>query len=273
MDALCRLSYGSKNWCRIMSFVVVYAAATKKNITHSIRAINPFPTCFTFPKKERFFMSDIQAVLFDLDETLLDRSRSLNRFLEDQYQRMRSFLAHVPYETYRALFVEKDKRGYVHKSIVYQELIDELSLRGLSMEQLLTDYRTHFNRHATPFPALRETLQALRARKLKLGIVTNGETEFQQNNIIALDLPSYVDTILISEQENLRKPDPRIFTLAATRLGVPTSACLFVGDHPYNDIQGARNVGMKTAWFHNGASWPADLPAPDKKIGSLLELL
>jgi putative hydrolase of the HAD superfamily len=96
---------------------------------------------------------------------------------------------------------------------------------------------------------LRDTLTALRERGLRLGIVTNGETEFQLKNIHALGLPELVDTILISEQERIKKPEPDIFLRAAERLGTTPSRCLFVGDHPVNDIDGAKRVGMRTAWF------------------------
>jgi putative hydrolase of the HAD superfamily len=119
-----------------------------------------------------------------------------------------------------------------------------------------------------------ETLGALRARGLKLGIITNGETEFQGRHIAALGLAALVDTVLVSQTEGLRKPDAAIFRLAADRLGVTPDQCLFVGDNPAADILGAHAAGMRTAWFSGDASWPEDIaPMPGAMIGTLSELL
>ncbi|TCP59394.1 putative hydrolase of the HAD superfamily [Tumebacillus sp. BK434] len=214
----------------------------------------------------------IRGILFDLDETLLDRSASLKRFLQDQYARYRPYFQAIPYRQFEARFLELDERGYVHKSVVYSQLIAEWSVKGLTSDQLLHDYRIGFAKHSTAFPDLHELLTNLRANNYKLGIVTNGETLFQQQNIEALGLPRLVDTILISEHEQLRKPDPAIFYRAAQRLGLSPKECLFVGDHPSNDIAGARNAGMSTAWFSNGISWPENLPPADLNIQQLREL-
>jgi putative hydrolase of the HAD superfamily len=79
---------------------------------------------------------------------------------------------------------------------------------------------------------------------------------------------------VISEHEQIKKPDPRIFTRAAERLAVHPAECAFVGDHPRNDIYGAGAVGMTTVWYSGDQEWSADSAlAPDHMIGSLRELL
>lgn len=214
----------------------------------------------------------IRGILFDLDETLLTRSASLKSFLQDQYTRYLFYFREIPFATFQARFLALDERGYVHKSVVYRQLLAEWNIKGLTYDQLLQDYRQNFSQHATAFPACHEVLTHLRAQAYKLGIVTNGETAFQQRNLEALGLPNLVDAILISEQEQLRKPDPQIFERAAARLGLTPEECLFVGDHPRNDIQGARNAKMRTVWFSNDLPWPDDLPCADYEITSLTEL-
>ncbi|ARU63024.1 hypothetical protein CBW65_20130 [Tumebacillus avium] len=214
----------------------------------------------------------IRAILFDLDETLLDRSASLKSFLQDQYTRYLFYFREIPFATFQARFLTLDQRGYVHKSVVYRQLLDEWHIKGLTSDQLLHDYRTHFSKHATAFSGCHEVLMQLRAQAYKLGIITNGETAFQQRNMEALGLPILVDQILISEQEQLRKPDPKIFERAAARLHLSPQECLFVGDHPRNDIEGARNAGLTTVWFPNGVEWPDDLLRADYEITALTEL-
>ena len=124
------------------------------------------------------------------------------------------------------------------------------------------------------FPAWRSTLTGLRARGLRLGIVTNGETEFQRRHVEALGLDRLVDAVLISQAEGLRKPDAALFLRAANRLGAEPAGCLFVGDNPAVDILGAHAAGMRTVWFRDGALWPGCLPPmPGVAIDALPELL
>ncbi|ASS75170.1 hypothetical protein CIG75_09370 [Tumebacillus algifaecis] len=214
----------------------------------------------------------IQGILFDLDETLLDRTASLNRFLHEQHTRYQTHFQEIPFVTFQSRFHSLDEKGYVHKRVVYQKLLAEWQIKGLTFEELLEDYQQGFRHHVSGFDNWRAVLTELRQRSYRLGIITNGETEFQQRNMDAMMLPELVDTILISQHENLRKPDPQIFERAAERLGVAPADCLFVGDHPANDIAGARNAGMRTVWFANSFAWPDDLPRADHEIDSLNEL-
>ncbi|MFC7370341.1 HAD family hydrolase [Fictibacillus iocasae] len=190
----------------------------------------------------------IKAILFDLDGTLLDRDTSVKRFIEDQHSRLNDVLSHIPKKLFADRFIELEQNGYVWKDKVYQKLAEELAVRRIPPGDLLEDYLTQFKHHCTPFPNLHETLEDLKKKGFYLGLVTNGYGVFQYDTISALGVKHYFDTILISEMEGLRKPDPRIFENAAQRLNVKTSECLFVGDHPKNDIEAARNTGMTAVW-------------------------
>lgn len=69
----------------------------------------------------------ISEVLFDLDETLLDRTGGLVDFLASQHARSRAFLRDVPLDVFRERFLALDERGRVHKRIVYSRLLAELT--------------------------------------------------------------------------------------------------------------------------------------------------
>ncbi|MFA9557111.1 HAD family hydrolase [Evansella sp. AB-rgal1] len=189
----------------------------------------------------------IKAILFDLDGTLLDRDSSLRKFVEDQYNRFIPYLELVPKDDYISRFIELDNHGYVWKDIVYQHLTEEFKINELSWEQLLDDYVDSFQYQCVPFPHLLSMLKQLR-NKYKLGIISNGVTEFQLRNIQALGVADFFETILISEKEGVKKPNPEIFHRAMARLGVSPSECIYIGDHPENDMRAAMDVGMKTIW-------------------------
>ena len=201
----------------------------------------------------------IRAVLFDLDGTLLDRAGSLMAFLAGQHARFAHRLGATDLETWRSRFLALDQNGHVHKSVVYSALLSEFGGDAMAGGDLLDDYLRRCCEHARGFPGMAQTLSSLRERGLKLGIVSNGETDFQMKNIKALGLEALVDAILISEAEGLRKPDAALFHRAAERLAVRADQCQFVGDNPEADILGAHAAGMRTAWFNVVAPWPGAL--------------
>jgi putative hydrolase of the HAD superfamily len=214
----------------------------------------------------------IKAALFDLDETLLDRTSSLKAFLADQYEHYRDCLGTATLDIWRDRFLVLDDRGNRSKVLVYPRLLAEFGGNPNEAGGLIEDYRDRCSLHARPFPGMSRMLVALRELGLKLGIVTNGEVEFQSRHIAALGLKDLVDEILISEAEGMRKPDAAIFAQAAQRLSVRTADCLFVGDDPVADILGAHAAGMRTLWFRSGFPWPPDHARPCPAIDSLSQV-
>ncbi len=194
-------------------------------------------------------MARIAAVLFDLDETLLDRAQSLTHFVQAQYQRFYPHVQHIPPLTFLQRFVELDARGTVWKDEVYQQLLTEQEVAGVGWEELLNDYVEHFADACVGFPHLHTMLGALAARGYRLGIVTNGRSPFQERSIAALGIRHYFGTVLVSEAERVRKPDPEIFLRAAARLQARVDEVVFVGDNLQADIAGAQRCGMKAIWF------------------------
>jgi len=190
----------------------------------------------------------IKAVLFDLDGTLLDRDASVKSFINSQYERLNESVGQVLKVQYVSRFIELDCRGYVWKDKVYQQMVAEFNITGLTWEQLLRDYMNHFKEHCVPFPNLHKMLTTLANQSIILGIISNGKEHFQMDNIIALGIKDYFDTILISEKVGVKKPDPRIFKNALEQLNVSANESLFVGDHPVTDVKASQGLGMLAAW-------------------------
>ncbi len=109
--------------------------------------------------------------------------------------------------------------------------------------------------HCVPFPDLTETLSLLKQQGYTLGIITNGLGTFQTRVLQGMGVQSFFDTILISEVEQVRKPQPEIFHWAVRRLDTIVEQVVFVGDHPESDIGGAKGAGLKAIWKRN-PFWP-----------------
>jgi len=200
----------------------------------------------------------IKAILFDLDETLLDRDASIQVFLEQQYARFREQLTAAPFDQYRNRFLQYDAHGYAAKEQVYARLVDEFAL-PIAADTLVADFYTNSWRPPILFPGATTLLQQLRAAGFRLGIITNGSARTQLPKIEQSELLSLVDVALVSEVEGVRKPDALIFQRAAQRIGVELQACVMVGDNPQADIGGALAVGMKAIWRRGYLPWPDEL--------------
>jgi putative hydrolase of the HAD superfamily len=189
-----------------------------------------------------------KLVLFDLDGTLLDRDKSVKQFITVQHDRLNSHLNHISQSEYAARFIALDCHGHVWKDKVYQQLVTEFKITSITWQALLNDYEKQFQFHCVPFIGLIEMLDTLKQQGYQLGIITNGRGEFQAKAISGLGIQAYFDTILISEIEQVRKPEAEIFNRAITRLGGSAQNSVFVGDNPEADILGAKNANLRTIW-------------------------
>ncbi|NUF39342.1 HAD family hydrolase [Acinetobacter lactucae] len=204
-----------------------------------------------------------KAILFDLDQTLLDRNTSLIKFVEWQV----NFFQLVSQENKQAFitrFIELDNNGSVWKDVVYSQLLEDFNIKTFSVENLLESYINDFNKFCRPFEKVPETIQNLYNKGYKLGLISNGKSPFQENNFYALGLKEFFSTIIVSEAIGLRKPDIQIFEHACKELGFIPNECIFVGDNPKADIEGANKAGMKTIFFHPDPSINSSLA--DEKI-------
>jgi len=204
-----------------------------------------------------------KAILFDLDQTLLDRNTSLIKFVEWQV----NFFQLVPQQNkqdFIARFIELDNNGNVWKDLVYSQLLEDFNIKSFNVETLLESYVNDFNKFSSSFERVPETIQNLYNKGYKLGLVSNGKSPFQENNFYALGIKEFFSTIIVSEALGIRKPDRRIFEYACRELGCTPNECIFVGDNPKADIEGANKAGMKTIFFHPDPSISSSVA--DEKI-------
>jgi putative hydrolase of the HAD superfamily len=226
----------------------------------------------TSPRVAARMLADVQAVVFDLDGTLLDRRRSFERFVRDQRERFAGVLDGVEREHYVQILIERDRDGYAPRKELYAGVGGQFELPPGVAGELLTDYRDGFPRACVLFPDAAATLSSL--RPLKLGLITNGSLRMQSRKLEYLALAPRFDTVLISDAEGISKPDRRLFDRALERLGVDRGHAVFVGDHPEVDIAGARAAGMRTVWRRNrGASQAVEADAVIDELGEILPLL
>ncbi|NJE48002.1 TIGR02253 family HAD-type hydrolase [Thermococcus sp. 9N3] len=99
-------------------------------------------------------------------------------------------------------------------------------------------------RYGELFPDAVETIEALKALGLHVGIITDSDNDYIESHLKALGIYDLFDSITTSEEAGYFKPHPRPFQLALEKAGVKPEEALYVGDNPRKDCVGARNVGM-----------------------------
>ena len=214
----------------------------------------------------------VRSLVFDLDNTLLDREtafyRVANRFYEEHLRETTS----VTRDDAVAMMVRWDDDGYSDRKTMLARWLGEWPEAGLDMESLTTWYRSEMTRQVEPDVEINGLLAGLNERQVPWGIVTNGSPS-QHGKCRAAGLDELAPFIIVSEEAGYRKPDPRIFrdALEATGLTAPEEV-LFVGDNPVADIDGAKRFGMRAAWLRRGLQYPADLQPPDHTIDHVAEL-
>ena len=212
---------------------------------------------------------EIRGILFDLDFTLVDNERA--------FQQLWPPIA----ERFAARYEGFDPDEFLRRSYSYGDTQYELVLRGeIDMdtyrrnsvrygiepwgeldEELLRSY-SDARRDSVDLLELHDdavaTIRGLRARGLKIGILTNGPSELQRRKLRRIGIESEVDAVAVSEEIDAWKPDPEAYKRAVALLGLEPGEVAMVGDHVENDVAGALAAGLAAAvWVERG---PGDLP-------------
>jgi len=110
----------------------------------------------------------------------------------------------------------------------------------------------------------------------RLGIVSNiwGRKNVFERHLEQAGILGCFEHRIWSSDHGCIKPSPKLFLHALASFNVPPSKVLFVGDHPYRDIQASRACGCSTVWIQNdGERFPQDCSPPDLIIPHLEDLL
>lgn len=127
--------------------------------------------------------------------------------------------------------------------------------------------------HFELFPGARELLERLRADGYRLGLLTNGPPDLQRAKIRATGIEDAFDTVTISGEAGVGKPNPEVFGIVLAGLGVEGAEAVMVGDNPKRDIAGGQAVGMRAIRVDpNGYGRPEGMDA-DAEIDDITEVI
>ena len=108
--------------------------------------------------------------------------------------------------------------------------------------------------------------------RYKLGLLTNGVVDLQQEKIDGSKLGPYFDAQVISGEIDVGKPDKRVFDLALDRLELNASQVVMVGNSLTSDIAGGKGAGIRSIWLNRTGEANSGDIRPDATIAALDDL-
>jgi len=195
----------------------------------------------------------LQAVLFDLDGTLLDTAPDfiwvVNRLLEEERQSALDYTA----------LRQQVSNGATAMVCTAFNLTEQHPRVALLRQRFLDIYLEHLAIETRPFDGIMELLDWLEGSKVPWGIVTNKPELYTQGLLQRLDLQRRAGTVICPEHVSQRKPHPESLWLACKALDCDPGQSVYVGDHR-RDIEAGRRAGMQTIAAHYGYIAPDEDP-------------
>lgn len=230
-----------------------------------------------------------KAILFDLDDTILaagERPAVLleiaAEFADQLAPRAPAFVADRLEQAFTLFWSDPERHKVARfgleaarRSVVVGAFTGELNLPAelaVAFADRFSDVR---ERLTELFPGARETLEALKARGVRMALITNGPAATQRAKIERFTLAGLFDHIQIEGEQGFGKPEERAYHHALDALQVSADEAWMVGDHLEWEVAAPQRLGIHAVWHDPyGRGLPEGSPVrPDRIIRRLAELL
>ncbi|MDP9235942.1 MAG: HAD family hydrolase [Chloroflexota bacterium] len=229
-----------------------------------------------------------RAIFFDMDGTILDWQTGMEESWLASCEAHR-VASHSPVQVHEAIrtrrtwFWEDSERAYRGRMdlngssrAIVRHAFSDLGLDTVDdvAHRLADFYRSLRADAISPYAGAIETLETLRARGIKMALITNGNAQAQRQAVERFDLARHFDCIIIEGEFGCGKPDERVFRHALDTVSCEPASVWMVGDSLEADIATPRRLGMHTVWVDAaGTGIPATAPVqPHRVVASIAEL-
>lgn len=216
----------------------------------------------------------IKAVVFDLDNTLVDFMKMKRRAIEEAIPAMIDAGLEITPEYANKIIDEI----YKEQGIEYQQVFDEFLRRVLQkvnykiLSAGIVAYRRAREAALIPYPHVYSTLNKLLKLGIKMGILSDAPSKEAWLRLAYLNFHHIFDAVVTYDDTGVRKPDPLPFRMILEKLNVAPFEALMVGDWAERDIVGAAKVGMKTAFARYGDTFNTEHHGADYDLKDIREL-
>ena len=233
-------------------------------------------------------MNETEAILFDAYGTVLDVGTYHRDITQHVVQQSKTLFGIATSVDELNAYWNKEFELAFHDVIAYcGEFRNMRDLYGISTKNVFHRYGIHvqdayiqelnyiykkmLDEAVTILPDVKKTLDTLYANGLRLGMVSNGDTEELSAHLNGVS--DLFEVIITSEELEVYKPHPRIFNETLQKMGIAREKTAFVGDSIISDICGAKKAGLKTIWYNKRRRTPTHGLCPDFEIRDMAEVL
>jgi FMN phosphatase YigB (HAD superfamily)/ribulose-5-phosphate 4-epimerase/fuculose-1-phosphate aldolase len=200
-----------------------------------------------------------KGLLFDLDNTIYSYTKCHDLALDECINYLLTICDmsyNILKNMYKSISINlknelQNTASSHNKSIYLKHLTEELNLNYLHSIKLNEIYWTIFYKNITPFDYVIDFIKWNKSKNIKIGIITDYETEFQILKLQKLNLLEYIDCIVTSEEIGIEKPSYKIFNTILNKMKLQTHEVIMFGDNFEKDIIGAENLDIKTILVDN----------------------
>ncbi|MEC9273649.1 MAG: HAD-IIIA family hydrolase [Candidatus Neomarinimicrobiota bacterium] len=217
----------------------------------------------------------IKAVIFDLDNTLLD-------FMKMKEYAVKAAIAGMieagldidNEESYKTIVSIYEKEGWENQQ-VFNYFLDRTvgEVNNKYLAAAIVAYRRAREANLLLYPNVNHTLVELMKIGIKLAVVSDAPSREAWMRIYYLNLHHHFDIVLTFDDTNARKPSPIPFQMALKELKTEPSETLMVGDWPERDVAGANNLGIRTIFARYGDSFGTINSGADWDINDVYEIV
>lgn len=214
----------------------------------------------------------IDTLIFDLDNTLIDRNAAMRQSLHDWLITQ----GHEGPALEAALndCMQYDNWGYMDRQELCTWLLQQYGNKQNKITVHDLEHLLHVNnsRNVQPDAQVQALLNTLR-NQYQLVLATNGGSKTQRAKIAQTRLLDLFqpELIFVSGEMEFEKPDPRYFEIIIDQLQLDVTKALVIGDNPQNDIQAANECGLFTCWVSHGREGEAGIQ-PTITIKNITEI-
>ena len=217
----------------------------------------------------------IKAVLFDLDNTLVDFRVMKDHACDAAIRAMIDSGLNLDQKDATKLLFELYEKYGIEDQLIFNKFIKHVTgkVDYRMLANAIVAYRKMKQSFVVPYPHVRTTLIKLKEAGVKVGIVSDAPRLSAWIRLAEMNLTDFFDVVITLGDSKKFKPFPTSFKKALRQLNLEPENVLFVGDNPERDVKGAKLLGMHTCLATYGQVFFSEKNKADFEIKSIEELV
>lgn len=226
-------------------------------------------------------LANIKAIFFDADDTLVDHKQCEKEALLYLFDKIGKDYK----EQYQDIFRPLDRKLWdsvahnlnpVPKSEIpeyrFKKFFKQIGLEYNDFKKANEFFQDGLSNSVSLIDNAYDIIKYLYYKDYQLYVVTNGLIKLQKPRITNSKISKYISDIIVSEEVNSGKPNPKIFNVLLNKINLKSNEVIMIGDSLEKDIKGAENANIKAIWYNSNNKINNTEIKPYCQITNLIDL-